>query len=88
MLPVVYAVGYTQSRSQFGSKTTIRRFPVAISVNLATYQGGDVVDHDGNVLRESNIINLVFGEANLNQWLLSNPPIVQEVTDLDTEGEG
>lgn len=86
MLPAVYAVGYTESRDQSTPPTTvIRRFPVAIAVDLTTYQGGDVTDHRGNILRQNSILQLVVGESELDQWILNNPPLTQEVTDSDPE---
>lgn len=83
----IYAMGYTQSRAVTQPPvTTIRRFPVAVSVDPFAYQGGDVTDHDGNTLKENSILAWAFTEQMVEDWLANNPPLRQDVGDMDIEG--
>jgi hypothetical protein len=79
-----YACGYTHSRGVSSGSLVIRKFPVCIAVDL-TYMGGDVVDKDGNVLKESNILNWAFNEDMVDDWLSNNPPTKREFVDADIE---
>ena len=80
----LYALGITQSRANITPPvTTIRHFPVAIAIDPSTYQGGDVVDHNGNVLKENSILSWAFNEQMVDDWLAQNPPIRHDVTDQD-----